>query len=104
MLLLWIKDLLSINDHEFKDGNGAIVQIENLVDQVLTLLENQILYSVFVETILRFLLLLEIKLILMYYAKRLVQKSYLVDSSIKNYLDEDIADFKFDTFSRVYLL
>ena len=33
-------------------------------------------------------------------AKKIGAKSYLVDSSIKNYLDEDIADFKFDTFSQ----
>ena len=32
-------------------------------------------------------------------AKEIDAKSYLVDSSIKNYLDEDISDFKFDTFS-----
>ena len=33
-------------------------------------------------------------------AKDIDAKSYLVNSSIKNYLDEDIADFKFDTFSQ----
>ena len=33
-------------------------------------------------------------------AKKIGAKSYLVNSSIKNYLDEDIADFKFDTFSQ----
>ena len=33
-------------------------------------------------------------------AKEIDAKSYLVDSSIKNYLDEDLADFKFDTFSQ----
>ena len=33
-------------------------------------------------------------------AKDIDAKSYLVDSSIKNYLDEEIADFKFDSFSQ----
>ena len=99
------KDLtFPINDHEFKDGNGAIVRkIENLVGSSINsfgkpdsfysdylLKQFPKIFAVIGDRVDTDILL----------AKKIGAKSYLVDSSIKNYLDEDIADFKFDTFSQ----
>ena len=99
------KDLtFPINDHEFKDGNGAIVrEIENLVGSSISsfgkpdsfyseylLKQFPKIFAVIGDRVDTDVLL----------AKEIDAKSYLVDSSIKNYLDEDIADFKFDTFSQ----
>ena len=99
------KDLtFPINDHEFKDGNGAIVrEIENLVGSSISsfgkpdsfyseylLKQFPQIFAVIGDRVDTDILL----------AKNIDAKSYLVDSSIKNYLDEDIADFKFDTFSQ----
>ena len=99
------KDLtFPINDHEFKDGNGAIVrEIENLVGSHINsfgkpdsfyseYLLKQVpqIFAVIGDRVDTDILL----------AKDIDAKSYLVNSSIKNYLDEDIADFKFDTFSQ----
>ena len=99
------KDLtFPINDHEFKDGNGAIVrEIENLVGSSISsfgkpdsfyseylLKQFPQIFAVIGDRVDTDILL----------AKDIDAKSYLVDSSIKNYLDEDIADFKFDTFSQ----
>ena len=99
------KDLtFPINDHEFKDGNGAIVrEIENLVGSSINsfgkpdsfyseylLKQFPQIFAVIGDRVDTDILL----------AKDIDAKSYLVDSSIKNYLDEDIADFKFDTFSQ----
>ncbi len=99
------KDLtFPINDHEFKDGNGAIVrEIENLVGSSISsfgkpdsfyseylLKQFPQIFAVIGDRIDTDILL----------AKDIDAKSYLVNSSIKNYLDEDIADFKFDTFSQ----
>ncbi len=99
------KDLtFPINDHEFKDGNGAIVrEIENLVGSSISsfgkpdsfyseylLKQFPQIFAVIGDRVDTDILL----------AKDIGAKSYLVNSSIKNYLDEDIADFKFDTFSQ----
>ena len=99
------KDLtFPINDHEFKDGNGAIVrEIENLVGSSISsfgkpdsfyseylLKQFPQIFAVVGDRVDTDILL----------AKDIDAKSYLVNSSIKNYLDEDIADFKFDTFSQ----
>ena len=99
------KDLtFPINDHEFKDGNGAIVrEIENLVESSVNsfgkpdsfyseylLKQFPKIFAVIGDRVDTDVLL----------AKKIGAKSYLVESSIKNYLDEDIADFKFDTFSQ----
>ena len=99
------KDLtFPINDHEFKDGNGAIVrEIENLVGSSISsfgkpdsfyseylLKQFPQIFAVIGDRVDTDILL----------AKDIDAESYLVDSSIKNYLDEDIADFKFDTFSQ----
>ena len=99
------KDLtFPINDHEFKDGNGAIVrEIENLVGSSINsfgkpdsfyseylLKQFPQIFAVIGDRVDTDILL----------AKDIDAKSYLVNSSIKNYLDEDIADFKFDTFSQ----
>ena len=99
------KDLtFPINDHEFKDGNGAIVrEIENLVGSSINsfgkpdtfyseylLKQFPNIFAVIGDRVDTDILL----------AKDIDAKSYLVNSSIKNYLDEDIADFKFDTFSQ----
>ena len=99
------KDLtFPINDHEFKDGNGAIVrEIENLVGSSISsfgkpdsfyseylLKQFPKIFAVIGDRVDTDILL----------AKDIDAKSYLVDSSIKNYLDEDIADFKFDNFSQ----
>ena len=99
------KDLtFPINDHEFKDGNGAIVrEIENLVGSHINsfgkpdsfyseylLKQFPQIFAVIGDRVDTDILL----------AKDIDAKSYLVNSSIKNYLDEDIADFKFDTFSQ----
>ena len=99
------KDLtFPINDHEFKDGNGAIVrEIENLVGSHINsfgkpdsfyskylLKQFPKIFAVIGDRVDTDILL----------AKDIDAKSYLVNSSIKNYLDEDIADFKFDTFSQ----
>ena len=99
------KDLtFPINDHEFKDGNGAIVrEIENLVESSINSFGKP--DSFYSEYLLKhfpqiFAVIgdrVDTDIIL---AKDIDAKSYLVDSSIKNYLDEDIADFKFDTFSQ----
>ena len=99
------KDLtFPINEHEFKDGNGAIVrEIENLVGSSISsfgkpdsfyseylLKQFPQIFAVIGDRVDTDILL----------AKDIDAKSYLVNSSIKNYLDEDIADFKFDTFSQ----
>ena len=99
------KDLtFPINEHEFKDGNGAIVrEIENLVGSSISsfgkpdsfyseylLKQFPKIFAVIGDRVDTDVLL----------AKKIGAKSYLVNSSIKNYLDEDIADFKFDTFSQ----
>ena len=99
------KDLtFPINDHEFKDGNGAIVrEIENLVGSSISsfgkpdsfyseylLKQFPQIFAVIGDRVDTDILL----------AKDIDAKSYLVNSSIKNYLDEEIADFKFDTFSQ----
>ena len=99
------KDLtFPINDHEFKDGNGAIVrEIENLVGSSISsfgkpdsfyseylLKQFPQIFAVIGDRVDTDILL----------AKDIDAKSYLVNSSIKNYLDEGIADFKFDTFSQ----
>ena len=99
------KDLtFPINDHEFKDGNGAIVrEIEKLVGSSISsfgkpdsfyseylLKQFPQIFAVIGDRVDTDILL----------AKDIDAKSYLVNSSIKNYLDEDIADFKFDTFSQ----
>ena len=99
------KDLtFPINDHEFKDGNGAIVrEIEKLVGPSISsfgkpdsfyseylLKQFPQIFAVIGDRVDTDILL----------AKDIDAKSYLVNSSIKNYLDEDIADFKFDTFSQ----
>ena len=99
------KDLtFPINDHEFIDGNGAIVrEIENLVGSSISsfgkpdsfyseylLKQFPQIFAVIGDRVDTDILL----------AKDIDAKSYLVNSSIKNYLDEDIADFKFDTFSQ----
>ena len=99
------KDLtFPINDHEFKDGNGAIVrEIENLVGSSINSFGKP--DSFYSEYLLKhfpqiFAVIgdrVDTDILL---AKDIDAKSYLVDSSIKNYLDEDIADFKFDTFSQ----
>ncbi|MDA9732913.1 HAD-IIA family hydrolase [Acidimicrobiaceae bacterium] len=99
------KDLtFPINDHEFKDGNGAIVrEIENLVGSSISSFGKP--DSFYSEYLLKqfpqiFAVIgdrVDTDIIL---AKDIDAKSYLVNSSIKNYLDEDIADFKFDTFSQ----
>ena len=99
------KDLtFPINDNEFRDGNGAIVrEIENLVGSSINSFgKPDSFYSKY--------LLKQFPKILavigdrvdtdVLLAKEIDAKSYLVDSSIKNYLDEDISDFKFDTFSQ----
>ena len=99
------KDLTyPINDHEFKDGNGAIVRkIERLVGSSINsfgkpdsfyseylLKQFPKIFAVIGDRVDTDVLL----------AKEIGAKSYLVNSSIKNYLDEDISDFKFDTFSQ----
>ena len=99
------KDLtFPINDHEFKDGNGAIVrEIENFVGSSISsfgkpdsfyseylLKQFPQIFAVIGDRVDTDILL----------AKDIDAKSYLVNSSIKNYLDEDLADFKFDTFSQ----
>ena len=99
------KDLtFPINDHEFKDGNGAIVrEIENLVGSSISSFGKP--DSFYSEYLLKhfpqiFAVIgdrVDTDILL---AKDIDAKSYLVNSSIKNYLDEDIADFKFDTFSQ----
>ena len=99
------KDLtFPINDHEFKDGNGAIVrEIENLVGSSINSFGKP--DSFYSEYLLKhfpqiFAVIgdrVDTDILL---AKDIDAKSYLVNSSIKNYLDEDIADFKFDTFSQ----
>ena len=99
------KDLtFPINDHEFKDGNGAIVrEIENLVGSSISsfgkpdsfyseylLKQFPQIFAVIGDRVDTDILL----------AKDIDANSYLVNSSIKNYLDEDMSDFKFDTFSQ----
>jgi len=99
------KDLtFPINDHEFKDGNGAIVrEIENLVGSSINsfgkpdTFYSQYLLKKFPKIFAVIGDRVDTDVLL---AKKIGAKSYLVDSSIKNYLDEDIADFKFDTFSQ----
>ena len=99
------KDLtFPINDYEFEDGNGAIVrEIESLVGSSINsfgkpdsfyseylLKQFPKIFAVIGDRVDTDVLL----------AKAIGTKSYLVNSSIKNYLDEDISDFKFDTFSQ----
>ena len=99
------KDLtFPINDHEFKDGNGAIVrEIESLVGSTINSFGkpdsfySQYLLKQFPQIFAVIGDRVDTDILL---AKDIDAKSYLVDSSIKNYLDEDIADFKFDTFSQ----
>ena len=99
------KDLtFPINNLEFKDGNGAIVrEIENLVgSSIKSFGKPDSFYSGY--------LLKQFPKILavigdrvdtdVLLAKEIDAKSYLVKSSINNYLDEDLSDFKFDTFSQ----
>ena len=84
----------SSNDHEFKDGNGAIVrEIESLVGSSINsfgkpdsfyseylLKQFPQIFAVIGDRVDTDILL----------AKDIDAKSYLVNSSIKNYLDEDI--------------
>ena len=99
------KDLtFPINDHEFKDGNGAIVrEIENLIGSSINsfgkpdFFYSEYLLKQFPEIFAVIGDRVDTDILL---AKDIDAKSYLVNSSIKNYLDEDIADFKFDTFSQ----
>ena len=99
------KDLtFPINNLEFKDGNGAIVrEIENLVgSSIKSFGKPDSFYSGY--------LLKQFPKILavigdrvdtdVLLAKEIDAKSYLVKSSINNYLDEDLSDYNFDTFSQ----
>jgi len=99
------KDLtFPINDHEFKDGNGAIVrEIEKLVGSSINSFGkpdsfySQYLLKQFPKILAVIGDRVDTDVLL---AKEIGAKSYLVVSSIKNYLDESISDFKFDTFSQ----
>ena len=98
------KDLtFPINEHEFKDGNGAIVkEIENLIGcEIKSFGKPDRFYSSYLNdnfSNIRYVIgdRVDTDILL---AKELNAKSFLVKSSIKNYLNEDIADFKFSTFS-----
>ena len=91
------KDLtFPINEHEFKDGNGAIVkEIENLIGcEIKSFGKPDRLYSSYLNdnfSNIRYVIgdRVDTDILL---AKELNAKSFLVKSSIKNYLNEDIAD------------
>ena len=98
------KDLtFPINDHEFKDGNGAIVrEIENLIGTNINSVGKPDLF--YCEYLLNHFPKITAVIgdrvdtdVLL--AKEIKAKSYLVNSSIVNHFDENISDFKFDTFS-----
>ena len=98
------KDLtFPINDHEFKDGNGAIVrEIENLIGTNINSFGKPDLF--YCEYLLNHFPKITAVIgdrvdtdVLL--AKEIKAKSYLVNSSIVNHFDENISDFKFDTFS-----
>ena len=103
-LIAMNKDLtFPINDFEYKDGNGAIVrEIENLIGSNISsfgkpdLLYSEYLLNNFSEISAVIGDRVDTDVLL---AKEIKAKSYLVNSSIENYLDENISDFKFDTFS-----
>ncbi len=98
------KDLtFPINDLEFKDGNGAIVrEIENIIGSNINsfgkpdLFYSQYLMSHFsnISAVIGDRVDTDVLL-----AKEINAKSYLVNSSIENHLNENISDFRFDTFS-----
>ena len=98
------KDLtFPINDVEFKDGNGAMVrEIENLIESNINsfgkpdLFYSQYLLNQFPKITAVIGDRVDTDVLL---AKEINAKSYLVNSSIENHLDENISDFKFDTFS-----
>ena len=98
------KDLtFPINEFEFEEGNGAIVkEIEKLLDiEIESFGKPDKFYSNFlnenfnnIEYVIGDRVDTDILL-----ANKINAKSYLVNSSIQNYLSDEIADFKFDKFS-----
>ena len=98
------KDLtFPINDFEFKDGNGAIVrEIEGLIKTKINsfgkpdLFYSQYLLSHFskINAVIGDRVDTDVLL-----AREIKAKSYLVNSSIENHMDENISDFQFNTFS-----
>ena len=98
------KDLtFPINDFEFKDGNGVIVrEIENLIgSNINSFGKPDLFYSQYlIRNFSRISAVIGDRVdtdVLL--AKKIMAKSYLVNSSIENLLDENISDFRFDTFS-----
>jgi 4-nitrophenyl phosphatase len=98
------KDLTyPINELEFEEGNGAIVkEIERLLHiEIDSFGKPDNFYSNFLKNNFKNIAYVigdrvDTDILL---AKELNAKSYLVSSSIQNFLDEEIADFKFDKFS-----
>ena len=98
------KDLtFPINDFEFKVGNGALVnEIENLIGSNINsfgkpeLFYSQYLLNQFPKITAVIGDRVDTDVLL---AKEIKAKSYLVNSSIENHFDENMSDFKFDTFS-----
>ena len=98
------KDLsFPINNFEFEVGNGAIVrEIENIIGSNINsfgkpdLFYSQYLMSHFskIRAVIGDRVDTDVLL-----AKEIKAKSYLINSSIVNHLDENISDFRFDTFS-----
>ncbi len=98
------KDLtFPINEFEFEEGNGAIVkEIEKLLDiEIESFGKPDKFYSNFLNKNFNNIGYVigdrvDTDILL---ANEINAKSYLVNSSIQNYLSEEIADFKFDKFS-----
>ena len=98
------KDLtFPINEFEFEEGNGAIVkEIEKLLNiEIKSFGKPDIFYSNFLNRNFENIAYVigdrvDTDIIL---ANEINAKSYLVNSSIQNYLSDEIADFKFDNFS-----
>ncbi len=103
-LIAMNKDLtFPINDREYKDGNGAIVrEIEDLIgSNISSFGKPDLFYSEYllnnfpnINAVIGDRVDTDVLL-----AKEINAKSYLVSSSIENYLDESMSDFKFETFS-----
>ena len=98
------KDLtFPINEFEFEEGNGAIVkEIEKLLDiEIESFGKPDKFYSNFLNKNFNNIAYVigdrvDTDILL---ANKINAKSYLVNSSIQNYLSDEIADFKFDKFS-----
>ena len=98
------KDLtFPINEFEFEEGNGAIVkEIEKILNiEIQSFGKPDKFYSNFLLRNFENIAYVigdrvDTDILL---ANEINAKSYLVNSSIQNYLSDEIADFKFDKFS-----